>query len=259
MNQYIIHYTLHLADNALMMGHRLSEWTGHGPTLELDIAASNIALDYLGQCRNLYQYAAKLINEQGLQQDFPSGSAGDIDEDDLAYLRTEREFRNHLLVEQPNGDWAQTMLKICFFSVFQKALYGQLQHSSDATLQAIATKSLKEVNYHVRWSSEWVVRLGDGTTESHVRMKAALQELWMFTGELFEKPSYAGELANYETIKNCWEAEISAIMEKAAMPAMPGDSWQGARGGLNGMHTEYMGYILAEMQYLQRTYPGAEW
>ncbi|HJU45242.1 MAG TPA: 1,2-phenylacetyl-CoA epoxidase subunit PaaC, partial [Chitinophagaceae bacterium] len=173
LTDQLINYTLHLADNALIIGHRCSEWCGHGPILEQDIALSNMALDYIGQARNFYQYAATLIG-------------GEATEDSLAYLRDEREFKNLLLTEMPNGDWAQTILRQFFFSTHQYYLYARLQQSSDVQLAAIAEKSLKEVTYHLRWSSEWVIRLGDGTEESKQRLLNALDELWMFTGELFE-------------------------------------------------------------------------
>src|ERR1017187_6126509 len=180
----LISYTLHLADNALIMGHRNSEWCGHGPILEQDIAISNIALDLIGQARNFYQYAATLINQSTNR---PINIAT---EDTLAYLRDTREYKNCLLIEQPNGDWAKTILKQFFFSTYQYYLYQQLQNNNDDQLKAIATKALKEVTYHVRWSSEWVIRLGDGTEESKKRVLKAVDELWMFTGELFEPIVY---------------------------------------------------------------------
>ena len=164
MNNSLIDYTLHLADTTLILSQRNSEWCGHGPILEQDIAITNISLDLLGQSRNFYQYAAALKND---------GST----EDSLAYLRTEREFKNLLLVEQQNGDWGQTILRQYFFSQYQLLLFQQLQQHSDEQLPAIATKAIKETTYHVRWSSEWVIRLGDGTDESHNRMLHAIDEL----------------------------------------------------------------------------------
>lgn len=168
MKQDLIQYTLHLADNALILGQRNSEWCGHGPVLEQDIAITNISLDLIGQARNFYQYAAELINtsqqpESKAPSSFGEGVGGEVSEDSLAYLRTEREFKNCLLVEQSNGDWAQTILRQFFFSNYQYLLYQQLQNKTDNPLAAIAEKSLKEVTYHLRWSSEWVIRLGDGT------------------------------------------------------------------------------------------------
>ena len=165
----LINYTLHLADNALILGQRNTEWCGHGPILEQDIAITNISLDLVGQARSFYQYAAQL-------------KADGSTEDMLAYFRTERDFKNCLLVEQPNGDWAQTILRQFLFSSYQYFLYQELQKNSDETLAAIAEKSLKEVSYHLRWSSEWVIRLGDGTKESHSRILKASDELWRYTG-----------------------------------------------------------------------------
>src|SRR4030095_6869696 len=174
----LIHYTLHLADNSLILGHRNSEWTGHGPILEQDIAISNIALDLIGQARNFYQYAAQITNKK------------EVTEDAFAYLRDGWDFKNCLLVEQPNGDWAQTTLRQFFFSAYQFYFHQQLQHSSDSQLSAIAEKSLKEVTYHLKWSAEWVIRLGDGTDESNKRMISALDTLWRFTGELMMPAEY---------------------------------------------------------------------
>src|SRR4051794_30480920 len=181
-------YILHLADNSLILGHRNSEWCGHGPVLEQDIAITNISLDLIGQARNFYQYAAELINQNSNQP--VNQSANQLTEDTLAYLRDAGDFKNCLLVEQPKGDWSTTILRQFFFSVYQHLLYGQLQKSKDAQLAAIAEKALKEVTYHVRWSSEWVIRLGDGTEESHKRILKAIDDLWMFTGELFIPATY---------------------------------------------------------------------
>src|SRR6187401_1518804 len=164
MSTAVFTYSLHLADNALILGQRNSEWCAHGPILEQDIAITNISLDLLGQARNFYQHAANLINN----------SAGNTTEDELAYLRTEREFKNLLITELPNGDWAQTILRQFFFSVYQSLLYTQLLKSKDEQIAAIAEKSLKEITYHIKWSSEWVMRLGEGTAESHNRMKKAI-------------------------------------------------------------------------------------
>ena len=243
-------YTLHLADNSLIMGHRLSEWTGHGPVLEQDIAISNIALDFIGQSRNFYQYAAEL-------------NGGGTTEDDLAYLRNEREFKNILLAELPNGDWAKTILKLFFFSSYQYFLYQKLVSSSDKQLSAIAEKSLKEVTYHVRWSSEWVIRLGDGTEESNRRIKKALEELWNYTGEMFIAVDYENEAMNnnigvdVSSLKQSWENKITEVLQDATI-SIPENTWNHI-GGKTGLHTEHLGFVLAEMQHLQRTYPGCEW
>lgn len=237
-------YLLHLADDALIMSQRLSEWTGHGPVLEQDIAMTNIALDYLGQARNFYQYAATHIG-------------GAATEDSLAMHRLEHEFKNHLLVELPNGDWAQSILKVFFFSAYQKLLMQQLINCPDEQVRGIAAKSLKEVSYHLRWSREWVMRLGDGTQESHERMVHALDEVWMFTGELFEQPNYHQDWVDYASIKTAWMEEVVKTFSEATLEIPTEASFQ--KGGLQGQHTEHLGYILAEMQYLQRVYPNSEW
>lgn len=245
MNSSLIDYTLHLADTNLILAQRNSEWCGHGPILEQDIAITNISLDLLGQSRNFYQYAATLIGN-------------DATEDSLAYLRTEREFKNCLLAEQPNGDWAQTILRQFFFSAYQFLLYEKLQHSNDEQIAAIAAKALKEVTYHQRWSSEWVVRLGDGTEESHQRMLKAIDELWRYTGELFVAADYE-IVAGFDIalLKDDWMKKVYSVFEEATLPVIEKTFMQ--TGGKTGTHTEQLGYILTELQYLQRTYPNAEW
>ena len=246
----LFNYTLHLADNSLIMGHRLSEWTGHGPILEQDIAISNIALDLIGQSRNFYQYAAQI--------------KGGVTEDDLAYLRNENEFKNILLVELPNGDWAKTILKLFFFSAYQYYLYQKLVNSSDKQLSAIAEKSLKEVTYHLRWSSEWVIRLGDGTEESHNRIEKALEELWAYTNEMFlpsaDETECAKEniAADVTSLKNDWENKVKEIFKEATL-AFPVSNRNQIASGKEGDHTEHLQAILNDMQYLQRAYPGCEW
>ena len=254
-------YTLHLADSTLILAQRNAEWCGHGPILEQDIAITNISLDLIGQSRNFYQYAAQLINKEIKSVDFeapPSDGFGEATEDSLAYLRTEREFKNCLLVEQQNGDWGQTILRQFFFSVYQYLLYEKLQYNKDEQIAAIATKALKEVTYHLRWSSEWVVRLGDGTNESHQRMLAAIDELWRYTGELFITADYELE-AGYDVslLKDDWMKKVIAVFEEATLPVPENTFMQ--TGGKTGTHTEHLGFILTELQYLQRTYPGAEW
>lgn len=249
MPKNLLHYILHLADNSLIMGHRLSEWTGHGPMLEQDIAISNIALDHIGQARNFYQYAAQ-IKGQGAT------------EDTLAYLRQDREFKNFLINELPNGDWAKTIGKLFFFSSYQYLLYQELVKSSDSQLSAIAEKSLKEVTYHRRWASEWMIRMGDGTEESHRRAQDAVNELFSFTGEMFIPASYELSLdkdtgVNVSILKERWTIFINEILQKATL-TNPDSPWM-QDGGKRGMHTEHLGFILAEMQHLQRTYPGCEW
>lgn len=246
----LIDYTLHLADNALIIGHRNSEWCGHGPILEQDIAITNIALDMIGQARNFYQYAAQL-------------SGNGATEDSFAYLRDAIDFKNNLLVELPNGDWAQTVLREFFFSAYQYFLYQQLQNSSDTQLAAIAEKSLKEVTYHLRWSSEWVIRLGDGTEESKRRMMHAIDELWSYTGEMFLATGFElqavseGYGVDLSMIKNEWDKKVKAVFEEATL-TVPENKWMQS-GGKEGRHTENLGFILAEMQFLQRAYPNSEW
>jgi ring-1,2-phenylacetyl-CoA epoxidase subunit PaaC len=246
MNMHnLIDYTLHLADNALILGQRNAEWCGHGPILEQDIAITNISLDLIGQARSFYQYAATL-------------KADGSTEDSLAYLRTEREYKNCLLAEQPKGDWAQTILRQFFISNYQHLLYQLLLDNSDKTIAAIAEKSLKEVSYHLRWSSEWVIRLGDGTEESHSRMLTAIEELWRYTGELFEPALYEIESgADVSSLKDSWMEKTKTVFEEATLPIPEQVFMQ--TGGKNGTHTEHLGYILTELQYLQRAYPGAEW
>jgi ring-1,2-phenylacetyl-CoA epoxidase subunit PaaC len=239
------------------MSQRLSEWTGHGPALEQDIALTNIALDILGQSRNFYQYAASLINLHRLKGDMVPMAKYPVQEDDLAYHRLEHQFNTHLLVELPNGDWAQTITKLFFFSVYQQEMYFQLLKGNDAQLAAIAEKSLKEVRYHVKWSRDWVLRLGDGTDESHQRMQAALLFAWPFVSEFFEQTSWNINLIQHDAIKRNWHSEVGKVLEEATLPIPSIASFQ--TGGLKGIHTENMGYILAEMQYLQRVYPGNEW
>ena len=250
MRDDIYNYVLQLADNSLIMGHRLSEWTGHGPALEQDIAITNIALDLVGQSRYFYQYAALLKND---------GST----EDSLAYLRDANEFKNILLVELPNGDWAKTILKIFFFSSYQYIFYKELIHSLDKQLSAIAEKALKEVTYHLRWSSEWVIRLGDGTDESHRRIMNALDELWNYTGEMFVATDYELQAFNSKIgvdisiLKDDWNKKVTSVFVEATL-SIPETKWIQS-GGKGGIHTEYLGYILTEMQFLQRAYPGCEW
>ncbi|RYE26089.1 MAG: phenylacetate-CoA oxygenase subunit PaaI [Sphingobacteriales bacterium] len=266
-------YTLQIADNALILGHRISEWCGHGPILEQDIAITNTALDHLGQARSLYQYAATLFNalpseeknelfgSPVLQQNIASGNA--IDEDDLAYLRDGWDFRNSLLVEQPNKDWAYTIARSFFYDSFSFYFYTELQKSKDETLAAIAEKSLKEVTYHIRWSSEWVIRLGDGTEESHKRMQEAINERWAYTGELLtmnatDKAALAqGIGVDLDAIRHLWQARINTVLAEANL-TLPASQWM-QEGGKEGRHTEHLGYILAELQFMQRAYPNMEW
>ncbi len=254
----LIDYTLHLADTTLILAQRNAEWCAHGPILEQDIAITNISLDLIGQARNFYQYAAVLMNKEGLTL---QGKL--VDEDRLAYERKEREFKNLLLVELPNGDWAQTILRQFLYSQYQYLLFEKLQHSTDEQLAAIAAKSIKETKYHLRWSSEWVLRLGDGTSESHERMIKALTELWPFTGEMFANAPYevaataAGIGVDSRLLQQEWLSQITQTLGEATL-AVPQNVFM-QTGGKQGIHTEHMGYILADLQYLQRTYPNSQW
>jgi len=250
MNQDRFDYILHLADNALITGHRLSEWTGHGPSVEQDIAMSNIALDLVGQSRNLYQYAASM--KEGAT------------EDTLAYLRDAREFKNLLIAETGNGDWAKTITRLFFFSAYQSCLYEHMRSLRDEMLRAIAEKSLKEVTYHVRWSGDWVIRLGDGTPESRSRMEKAIDALWPLTGEMFEPAPYEKALipsqlaVDVAALKQEWMHKITGVLDNAGCRLPAPGSWMQS-GGKTGIHTEALGLLLAEMQFLQRAYPGCNW
>lgn len=246
----LFQYLLRLGDNALILGQRLSEWCGHGPVLEQDIAITNIALDLIGQTRSWYQYAAE-IEGKGRS------------EDDIAYFRDVDEFKNVLLVEQPNEDWAYTTVRQFLFDVFNFYLHQELSNSKDEQIAAIAQKSLKEITYHLRYSSEWVIRLGDGTEVSHEKMQTALDDLWMFSGELTEADELdrtmakAGICADLEKIRPLISARMKAIFEEATLQ-IPANPWMQS-GGKKGRHSEHLGYILADMQFLQRTYPNNEW
>ncbi len=264
MSTNLFLYNLHLADNALILAQRNAEWTGHGPVLEQDIAITNISLDLLGQARNFYQYAALLYNgfsddeKKAVDKYIPrlwKEYNRELQEDDLAFLRDEHQFLNLLITELPRGDWAQSVLRQFFFSAYQYYLYQQLQQSSDEQIAAIAEKSLKETAYHLRWSAEWVIRLGDGTEESNQRIKAALADQWMFTGELFVTAPY--ELIDLALLKDDWMKKVEAVFAEATLE-IPAQTWAQS-GGKEGKHTEHMGYLLAEMQHLQRAYPNATW
>ena len=266
-------FLLNLADNALILGHRNSEWCGHGPVLELDIAISNIALDLVGQARNFYQYAAGIVNQHENTHRKVSPEGGDLEEagavateDTLAYHRNATDFKNCLLVEQPNGDWGVTIMRQFLFSTYQYYLYQQLQHSNNAQIAAIAAKALKEVTYHVRWSSEWVIRLGAGTEESHKKMVNAVNVLKPFVGELFTPVDYEttafenGYGADVTALQSAWQQKITAIFTQATLEAtLPFTMAASTPLGKNGKHTHHLESLLAEMQVLQRTHPGAEW
>lgn len=241
---------MRLGDNSLILGHRLSEWCGHGPILEEDIANTNIALDLIGQARAFLGYAAE-VEGKGRT------------EDDIAYLRDASGFRNCLLVEQDNGDFAATTVRQYLFSAFCFLQFEQLCASKDATIAAVAAKAVKEVAYHLRHSGEWVVRMGDGTAESHQRAQDALNELWPFTGDLFEMDEHQQVLAkegiatDLTALKSKWDKMVSDLMNRATL-MIPADAYM-QKGSLEGRHTEHLGYLLAEMQFLPRAYPGTQW
>jgi len=246
----LVLYVLRRADDALILGHRLSEWCGHAPMLEEDMALANMGLDLLGQARELYTYAAKV-------------EAGGNDEDKFAYLRDVRQYRNLLLLEQPNGDFARTMVRQFFYSAFADLYWRAMMKSTDTTLAAIAAKSEKESAYHLRHSSEWMLRLGDGTDESHVRAQTAIDDLWSFTGEMFAVDDSerglidAGIAIDPAGLKPQWLQTVSSIVAEATL-APPTSEWM-QQGGRIGRHSEHLGHLLSDLQYLQRAFPGATW
>jgi ring-1,2-phenylacetyl-CoA epoxidase subunit PaaC len=246
----LVLYTLRRADDALILGHRLSEWCGHAPMMEEDMALSNIALDLIGQARELYSYAAKAEGKGN-------------DEDKLAYLRDVRQYRNLLLAEQPNGDFARTMVRQFLYSAFADLYWRAMMASSDATLAAIAAKSEKESAYHLRHSSEWIVRLGDGTDESHARAQDAIDELWAYTGEMFAVDDSerslidAGIAVDPASLKPQWLKIITGVVAEATL-TLPKNDWM-QQGGRIGHHGEHLGHLLSELQSLQRSFPGATW
>ncbi len=246
----LVLYALRRADDALILGHRLSEWCGHAPMMEEDMALANMGLDLLGQARELYSYAAK-VEGQG------------NDEDKLAYLRDVRQYRNLLLLEQPNGDFARTMARQFFYAAFADLYWRAMMKSADATLAAIAAKSEKESAYHLRHSSEWMVRLGDGTKESHRRAQTAIDDLWAYTGEMFEADDAErglieqGIAVDPATLHSQWLKTVSAVVNEATL-ALPQSGWM-QQGGRSGRHSEHLGHLLSELQSMQRTFPGATW
>jgi len=254
MTSSLINYTLHLADNSLVLGHRNSEWCGHGPVLEQDIAITNISLDLIGQARNFYQYAALLTNKE---------NEINITEDSFAYFRNSEEFKNILLVELPKGDWAQTILRQFLFSCWQNLLFEKLSASNDQQIAAIATKSLKEIAYHLRWSSEWVIRLGDGTQESHMRMENAINELWSYTEEFFVPATYEMEILNngvgtdVSLLKAGWMQNVGKVFSEAGLTIPSLTTIY--TGGKEGRHTDHMHQLLSELQSVARAHPTAIW
>jgi ring-1,2-phenylacetyl-CoA epoxidase subunit PaaC len=246
----LVLYALRRADDALILGHRLSEWCGHAPMLEEDMALANMGLDLIGQARELYSYAAKV-------------EAKGNDEDKFAYLRDVRQYRNLLLLEQPNGDFARTMVRQFFYAAFADLYWRAMMKSSEATLAAIAAKSEKESAYHLRHSSEWVVRLGDGTAESHRRAQTAIDGLWAFTGEMFccddsERTLIeAGIAVDPMTLRSEWLKTVSGVLGEATL-VLPSSDWM-QQGGRSGRHSEHLGHLLSELQSMQRTFPGVTW
>jgi len=249
-NKALFEYLLWLGDNSLVLGHRLSEWCGHGPILEEDIALTNIALDLIGQARLYLSYAGEV-------------EAKGHSEDDLAYLRDVMLYRNCMLVEQPNGDFANTMMRQFLFTAFNYHLQNAMLDSTNEQLKAIAGKATKETTYHLRHCSDWIIRLGDGTEESHKRIQDAIDNLWMFTDELFEGLDSDKLLIDskavpaFADIRKQWEATLKQVLDEATIK-MPERSFM-MSGGRKGRHTEHLGFILAEMQFMQRAYPGAKW
>jgi ring-1,2-phenylacetyl-CoA epoxidase subunit PaaC len=248
--ELIYQYLLHLADNSLILGQRNAEWCGHGPVLEQDIAITNISLDLFGEARNLFQYAAEL-------------KGGSATEDSIAFLRDELKYKNLLLLEQPNVDWAHTIVRQFFFDVFHVYVLTELQQSTETKLVEIASKSIKEAKYHLKWSSEWMIRLGDGTQISHDKMQEALNNLWEYTGEFFMPTDTEIQIAEHKIgpslkdIQPKWMDKVEEIIGIATLK-LPDSSFS-QKGGKNGYHSEHLGYLLAEMQYLQRAFPGANW
>jgi ring-1,2-phenylacetyl-CoA epoxidase subunit PaaC len=246
----LFEYLLRLGDNALILGHRLSEWCGHSPALEEDLALSNVALDLIGQTQLWLNLAGEV-----------EGKGRDADK--LAYLRDGRDFRNVLLVEQPNGDFAVTMARQFYFDAWHYLLLRELTGSKDSRIAEIAAKGLKEVTYHLERSRDWVLRLGDGTEESHRRMQSAIDDLWMYTGELFESDEIDQAMAreglgpDLATLHEPWIGLVRATAEEATL-SLPQPGWA-QKGGKRGIHSEHLGYILADLQFLQRAYPNATW
>ena len=250
VNEALINYCLRLGDSGLILGQRMAEWCSKGPTLEEDIALSNIGLDLFGQSRTMLSYAAKLEGK---------GKT----EDDFAFKRNEREYFNVLLAELPNGHFGDTVTRNFLYSAFFYHFYNELINSKDERLAAHAAKSIKEVTYHLRHNAEWMVRLGDGTDESQQKVQKSLEDIWPFTGDLFEMNEVdellikEGIAVDLNKIKPLWDSTVNEILQRATLKR-PEDGYMHT-GRLNGQHTEYLGHMLGDMQYLQRAYPDAKW
>ena len=253
--QDIIDYAARLGDDAIVIGHRLSEWVSKAPFIEEDVALGNVALDFLGHARMYYNYAAELSNEKN--------GTSDITEDNFAYLRDERQFQNHLLHELHKGDFAYTTARQLLIDVFNKYFLEQLKKSNDKTLAAIAVKAAKEAKYHCRRSKDWTLRLGDGTSESQNKMQLALDDIWGYSHELFEVDALeqrlvdAGIAVDCTLLKADWLKEVTATLEEATL-MVPDQDWA-VSGGRQGYHTEHLGHLLTEMQFVNRSFPGAKW
>lgn len=246
----LVRYLLRRADDALILGHRLSEWCGHAPMMEEEMALANMGLDLIGQARALYTYAGEV-------------EAAGHDEDAYAYLRDVRGYGNLLLVEQPNGDFARTMVRQLFYAAYMDPYWRALIASPDATLSAIAAKAEKELAYHLRHSAEWVIRLGDGTEESHRRAQEAVDHLWAYTGEMFEADEGEraliadGVVPDPETLRGPWRETVAKVLAEATL-RLPEATWM-QKGGRSGAHSEHLGHLLSDLQYMQRAFPGATW
>ena len=249
-DQLLFNYSVRLGDNALVVAQRLGEWVGHGPELEEEMAMANFALDYIGQARMFLSYAGEVEGE---------GRS----EDDLAFMRDGWDFHNVLLVEQPNKDFGYTIVRQFLFESFYQLQLDALSQSTDSRLAEIAARAIKEIRYHLRHGRQWLVRLGDGTEESHGRVQAALDDLWRFTGELFEADEVDRRTAELgvgpalSDLRDGWDRDVNEALKEATL-THPGEQWM-ATGGKQGLHSEHLGYMLADLQFLQRAYPGATW
>jgi ring-1,2-phenylacetyl-CoA epoxidase subunit PaaC len=247
---HLENYLLGVADNYLILGQRLGELCGHGPNLEPDIALTNISLDMLGQVRSFYQYVSQIKGDRST-------------EDDIAFLRKEREYKNVLLVEQPNTDFGYVIVRQFFFDVYNRLFLNALQQSADETLRALAFKGIKEASYHERFSGDWLKRLGDGTEESHQRVQQAVDDLWIYTDELFRTTAAdkamiaAGVAPDMLQLREYYYEKVEDLLIQSTLKVPEVEYFQ--KGGKEGIHSEHMGRILAEMQYMQRTYPNSRW
>lgn len=246
----LFEFLLRKGDDSLIIGHRLSEWCGHGPILEEDIALTNLALDLIGQATELLKYAAEVENKGRT-------------EDDIAFLRIEREYKNLLLVEQTNGDFGKTITRQFFFDNFELLLYQRLMESKDSRIVEIATKTIKEIKYHIKHSSEWMIRLGDGTEESHKRVQESVNLLSRYIDEMFYQDEVdqlliqEGIIPDVKQFREEFDTNVNAVLNEATLQ-LPEKIWA-IEGGRKGVHSEHLGYLLTELQYMQRTYPGMEW